>query len=43
VSYLRDVIAARDEEIRRRDAISSQLTNRILGLEPLPKTREVPL
>ena len=34
VAYLREMIAARDEEIRRRDVIISQLTSRIPEIEP---------
>ena len=33
VAYLRDVVATRDEEIRRRDVIISQLTSRIPEIE----------
>jgi hypothetical protein len=34
VAYLREMIATRDEEIRRRDVIISQLTSRIPEIEP---------
>ena len=37
---LREVITTRDEEIRRRDVIISQLTARIPELEAPPKARE---
>jgi excisionase family DNA binding protein len=37
---LREVITTRDEEIRRRDVIISQLTARIPELESPPKARE---
>jgi len=33
VAYLREIVATRDEEIRRRDVIISQLTNRIPEIE----------
>ena len=39
---LREVISTRDEEIRRRDVIISQLTSRIPELEGPPETRESP-
>jgi chromosome segregation ATPase len=39
---LREVITTRDEEIRRRDVIISQLTSRIPELEPPPEARESP-
>ena len=38
VAYLREMIATRDEEIRRRDVIISQLTSRIPEIEP-PRER----
>lgn len=34
VAYLREMITTRDEEIRRRDVIISQLTSRIPEIEP---------
>jgi hypothetical protein len=34
VAYLREIVATRDEEIRRRDVIISQLTSRIPEIEP---------
>ena len=34
VAYLREIVATRDEEIRRRDVIISQLTQRIPEIEP---------
>ena len=34
VSYLEEIISTRDEEIRRRDVIISQLTQRIPEIEP---------
>jgi excisionase family DNA binding protein len=39
---LRGVITTRDEEIRRRDVIISQLTSRIPELEASPEARESP-
>jgi hypothetical protein len=39
---LREVITTRDEEIRRRDVIISQLTSRIPELEAPPEARESP-
>ena len=39
---LREVITTRDEEIRRRDVIISQLTSRIPELEATPEARESP-
>jgi hypothetical protein len=39
---LREVISTRDEEIRRRDVIISQLTSRIPELEASPEARESP-
>jgi hypothetical protein len=39
---LREVISTRDEEIRRRDVIISQLTSRIPELEAAPEARESP-
>jgi hypothetical protein len=39
---LREVISTRDEEIRRRDVIISQLTSRIPELEGPPEARESP-
>jgi hypothetical protein len=38
VAYLREIVATRDEEIRRRDVIISQLTQRIPEIEaPAPQ------
>jgi hypothetical protein len=40
VAYLREIVATRDEEIRRRDVIISQLTQRIPEIEA---PRELPV
>jgi hypothetical protein len=41
VAYLREIVATRDEEIRRRDVIISQLTARIPEIEA-PRDQEAP-
>jgi len=40
VAYLREIVATRDEEIRRRDVIISQLTSRIPEIEAPPDQRQ---
>ena len=40
VAYLREIVATRDEEIRRRDVIISQLTQRIPEIEAAPEQRQ---
>jgi hypothetical protein len=40
VAYLREIVATRDEEIRRRDVIISQLTQRIPEIEAPSETAE---
>jgi hypothetical protein len=42
VAYLREIVATRDEEIRRRDVIISQLTDRIPAIEAPSEPREAP-
>jgi hypothetical protein len=42
VAYLREIVATRDEEIRRRDVIISQLTDRIPAIEAPSEPRESP-
>jgi hypothetical protein len=40
VAYLREIVATRDEEIRRRDVIITQLTQRIPEIEAPPDQRQ---
>jgi len=42
VSYLEGIISTRDEEIRRRDVIISQLTERIPAIEAPQEARKSP-
>jgi hypothetical protein len=42
VAYRRDVVATRDEEIRRRDVIILQLTSRIPEIEAPPTPAQTP-